>query len=71
MHTGTFRVRADLLVRACVRERRTRHTHKEGVKTGCVNTTHDSDYLTADVTTGHLLKAPLLPVNLSSSLMDT
>lgn len=44
----------------CVRWER-RHAHKEGVKTGCVNTTHDSDYLSADVTTGHLLKAPSPP----------
>lgn len=36
-----------------------------------VNSTHDSDYLTADVTTGHLFKAPLSSVNLSAGLMDT
>ena len=37
-----------------------------GSKDGCVNSTHDSDYLTADVTTGHLLKPHLPSVNLST-----
>lgn len=33
---------------------------------GCVNSTHDSDDLKADVTTGHLLKSHLPSVNLSA-----
>lgn len=37
----------------CVRAQR------EESKDGCVNNTRDSDYLTADVTTGRLLKSHL------------